>query len=150
MQLCITCKTAGRLSDNYAWCSKECRSVYEKARYAKDAAKIRRQRKAWRDENPDRYGVIKQRRNAKRYGLTLEQVEQLTADQLGRCAVCFDEFEGTPYVHHNHASGEVVALLCLHCNSAEGFLKGDPERARALARFMERNRSMIDGEEIRL
>ncbi len=53
-----------------------------------------------------------------------------------RCEVC-----GTTddlHVDHGHDHGYIRGILCAACNKAEGLLRGDPERARSLAIYMEK------------
>lgn len=54
-----------------------------------------------------------------RYGLTVEQWDQMIIKQVGRCALCDDPMRN-PHVDHSHVSGIVRGLLCLHCNSMLG------------------------------
>lgn len=55
------------------------------------------------------------------YGLTRIQYDDMVRVQAGRCASC----ETTKHklnVDHDHATGEVRALLCNYCNTMEGFM----------------------------
>lgn len=142
MPLCVTCKVNPRPSANIAFCSKECRNVYASRYYERNATRIRRERREWRQSNSDQYQAARRRAALKRYGITPERFDAMRADQVDRCAVCLDTFEDTPHVHHDHETGSVLALLCHGCNTAEGLLKGDPARAMALARFMEANQEV--------
>lgn len=67
---------------------------------------------------------------ARRYGLTLEQVEQLKADQNGQCALCRITLVDDPRsnrgkdkmcIDHDHKTGRVRGLLCDVCNRGLGF-----------------------------
>lgn len=100
----------------------------------------------WRAKNPgyakrksreyyDRHPEAIRKYNLRKYGLTVEQYDQLYAHQGGRCAACrrVDDL----CVDHNHETGEVRALLCHGCNTALGMLKDDPLRIRALAAYAE-------------
>lgn len=84
----------------------------------------------------------------KNYGITVDQYEAMLAAQGGVCAVC-----GRPETHrhtrgqdrpcylavdHDHATGEVRALLCYQCNVSLGALQEDPARIRALLAYAER------------
>lgn len=40
-------------------------------------------------------------------------------------------------VDHNHATGQVRALLCGPCNMALGLLQDDPERIERLVRYIQ-------------
>jgi len=74
------------------------------------------------------------------YGIDLADYEQRLAMQRGICAIC-----GTAPttirrldVDHDHATGRIRGLLCTHCNLALGHMRHDPERARAMANYLER------------
>lgn len=58
----------------------------------------------------------------KQYGITLADRDQMEATQSGMCAVCggFGEL----VVDHDHATGEVRALVHHRCNSLLGFVEG--------------------------
>ena len=58
-----------------------------------------------------------------RYGVTVEQWDQMLISQSGLCALC-DKAMTNPHVDHSHTSGEVRSLLCLKCNT----MLGDVER----------------------
>lgn len=60
----------------------------------------------------------------RRYGLTPEQINQLKAKQGGLCAVCH-EAEATQ-VDHDHETGRVRGILCLHCNAGMGAFRDNP------------------------
>lgn len=84
-----------------------------------------------------------------RHGMSLEEYQMMYDYQGGRCAVdgCGNRIE---VIDHDHACcpgkrscGEcVTGLLCSGCNTAEGMLAGSPERARGLADYIERTRTI--------
>lgn len=61
----------------------------------------------------------------KKYGLTVEEYDQMFEDQGGVCAICGTE----PYgrfllsVDHCHSTGEIRGLLCHPCNGGLGCFK---------------------------
>lgn len=57
----------------------------------------------------------------KKYGITLEQYDEMYTSQGGKCKICKDVYE-VLYVDHNHSTNKVRGLLCNKCNSAIGFL----------------------------
>ncbi len=73
------------------------------------------------------------------YGIDLEEYGDLLEHQGGSCAVC--GAEPLPHrkldIDHDHRTGAVRGLLCLHCNLALGHLRESPALARALAQYME-------------
>ena len=71
----------------------------------------------------------------RKYGLTLEEFDELLASQGGGCAIC-----GKPdadNVDHDHATGRVRGILCWNCNIAIGQLEDDSDRARAVAEYLD-------------
>jgi len=71
----------------------------------------------------------------KKYGLSLEEYQQMWEEQGGVCKVCgrpegrVTNPEGkvsSLSVDHNHETGEVRGLLCHACNTALGQLNEDP------------------------
>ena len=78
-----------------------------------------------------------------RYGITLEEYEEMLDEQGGTCACCDAEPSerdrgGRLAVDHCHETGRVRALLCQGCNLAVGHLKDDLNRARALVTYLAR------------
>lgn len=54
---------------------------------------------------------------ATRYGLTQAQVDAMTAEQQGRCAICECLLVSTrAVIDHDHSSGKVRGILCHACN----------------------------------
>lgn len=80
-----------------------------------------------------------------RYLITPEEFHQMLIAQSGRCAVCCDPMTGKrePCIDHDHATNQVRGLLCTRCNAAEGMLQGNPQRARALANYMEKHMKVV-------
>jgi hypothetical protein len=77
-----------------------------------------------------------------RYGLTLEQYDNLLCEQGGCCAICkLDPETATPglpvlHVDHNHKTGEVRGLLCGKCNMAIGLLMEDQDNLANASRYL--------------
>lgn len=72
------------------------------------------------EEQKARY---KRRERAKRYGLTLEEHDDLF-DRHERCPICLTEDPGPKgwFIDHDHETGKVRGLLCSTCNFAIGLL----------------------------
>lgn len=83
----------------------------------------------WRRSNPKRYADVNRRGLLKhRYGLTIEEYNQMLAGQGGVCAICKRppkiKKDGTPKygarrlaVDHFHGpGGKIRGLLCDYCN----------------------------------
>jgi hypothetical protein len=95
-------------------------------------------RRAWRAKNPEAekwYWMERQ------YGLTHEAYLNLVKVQEGCCGLCRKPlvFEGkNVFVDHNHQTGAVRGLLCLHCNTALGLLDEDTDRLRDAILYLEK------------
>lgn len=92
--------------------------------------KIRAAGKIHREQNKDKLRHYRNAHKARhrrwklqtKYGLTLEQMEQMFVAQNGQCAICLKPFEKWSNIHvdHNHETGKVRQLLCSNCNTAIG------------------------------
>lgn len=77
------------------------------------------------------------------YGLTVEDYDQMLANQGGGCAICHTTVPrgmGRFCVDHCHATGRVRGLLCNECNRGIGALKDDPDRLRGAIAYLEQFR----------
>jgi hypothetical protein len=71
----------------------------------------------------------------KRYGLSIDDYDNMMKEQEGKCGCCKEEFNREEYrgihIHHDHESGQVIGIWCKNCNMAEGFIK-TLDRAKSL------------------
>jgi hypothetical protein len=88
--------------------------------------------KKWRLDNPERKranDVAWQRANTRRirhsklqrkFGISIEQYETMLHEQGGVCFLCDGVNENGRQlgVDHNHSTGGIRKLLCIHCNTA--------------------------------
>jgi hypothetical protein len=136
----------------------ECKACNLAIRAEKNAANPQPNRdrvKRWQQANRDKY-LAKQReyvesgRKAianrkshlkRKYGLTVEQYDQMLEAQGRSCAIC-----GRPqptwtslHVDHDHETGRVRGLLCFRCNNAIGDLDDSPDRFVLVAEYLERD-----------
>lgn len=113
--------------------------------------------RAWTAENRDRKrerGIeyrsrpeVQRRRHnrlvQKKFGISLDDYDELFAAQDGRCAICRNTETqirgGGPRrlaVDHDHSTGQVRALLCSKCNIGIGQFDDDPERMLAAVAYL--------------
>lgn len=66
------------------------------------------------------------------YGISIEVYQKLLETQQNRCAICVRKIDGNvnseklrAFVDHNHQTGQVRGLLCVHCNSIVGYCRED-------------------------
>ena len=89
--------------------------------------------------------------NVLRYGITPEQVEEMSTAQDHRCAICRMHFgqERKRHIDHDHSCcpgggscGKCVrALLCASCNHGLGKFLDSPELLRSAAAYLEKHRA---------
>lgn len=76
-----------------------------------------------------------------KYGITVQQYEDMLKKQNYVCAVCEKPetalgnkgVNKSLSVHHNHTTGKVIALCCGKCNRAMGIFNDDPALLRKAA-----------------
>lgn len=82
---------------------------------------------------------------ADRHGLSIEQYNELLAEQGGRCAICGVVPDRPFAIDHDHkccpgvhSCGKCVrGLLCNNCNTGIGMMADDPARLRSAANYLE-------------
>lgn len=74
--------------------------------------------------------------NLKRiYGITLEQYDQMCADQEHKCKIC-QSIPEILYVDHCHTTGAIRGLLCKFCNAGLGCFRDSPESLDAAKKYL--------------
>jgi predicted HTH domain antitoxin len=92
-----------------------------------------------RQRNTVRYSSSSERfrtLRARKYGLSLQEFDQLMIDANYACMVCGSSSKLC--IDHSHKTGSVRGVLCGRCNSAAGFAEDDPNRLRLLADYLGR------------
>ena len=75
----------------------------------------------------------------KNFGITIEQYEQMLADQNGECAICGGtDKKKSLAVDHDHETGKIRGLLCGRCNPSVGFLLNSVERAQKIIEYIKK------------
>lgn len=93
--------------------------------------KNRARKNAYLKANPLRR---KEHKLRARYGMSLEDFNQRSREQMGRCAISFDEMP--LLVDHHHEKNVVRGLLCESCNRAVGLFHDDPMRMLRAAMYL--------------
>jgi Recombination endonuclease VII len=110
----------------------------------------------WNKRNPDRRRTIEASHRRRTvdgrrdyyfqyaYGISLAEYDAMVAAQCGLCAVCGEpetkvqaNREMRLSVHHDHLTGQVLALLCAKCNRGMGLLRDDPDLLQRAAALQE-------------
>jgi len=80
---------------------------------------------------------IKDQRLQRKYGITLDQYNDMIKQQNGVCAIC--NKPGKLVVDHNHGTGRVRGLLHTSCNRAIGYLQDKHEIILSAASYVEKD-----------
>ena len=98
--------------------------------------------KLWRQQNPEKIALMKKKSILKhKYGLTLEEYQDLLKSQENKCAIC--KREKLLCVDHNHETGNVRGLLCHLCNRAIGMLMENINILENAIKYIENNTQTI-------
>ena len=101
----------------------------------------------WRKRNPEAALANEQRKRIRaKYGISVEQRENIFIAQGNRCAICGSE--GRLVLDHHHGSGRVRGGLCNPCNvrlgaietsddPSEAAYRLDPSNAQAILRHID-------------
>lgn len=121
---------------------KRCNLAEKAERHRRNPHPARDRTSRWREDHPDRYRENQERFKAtgakaisnrrsylkRKYGITLEQYDELLSEQGGVCGICGREPNPNISLHvdHDHQTGALRGLLCFPCNQAIGSLREDP------------------------
>lgn len=120
-----------------------CRVVLRRAWYRKNPEKGVAQVQRWQRANPEKVRASSQRRNAKKYGLSLLDRAEMLRLQSCRCAICSGLLTPGARGHaidHDHDSGKVRGLLCIRCNAGLGCFDDEVGRFREAIAYLERHK----------
>ena len=131
MKICKKCNREKPLSD-YSFRDKKagklrakCRDCEAESYQAYKSNNGERLKNSWSKSSKSRYEKDRKKILAWRYGLTLEEYDQILSDQDGKCKICKTEPVTVLSVDHCHSTGKVRGLLCSHCNTGLGMFKDD-------------------------
>lgn len=144
---------------DYHWCNRE--KILERKRkynaenkdkikqyYLDNKVAINTKTKKWSDANRDKCNASNRKYCAKNpnkkrderlqrdFGITLENYQQMLAEQNGVCALCFQPEKriiskngkiSELAVDHCHATGKIRGLLCAQCNTGLGLFYDNTE-----------------------
>lgn len=140
-----------------------CSSEDKRRRYLADPEGAIARVKRWQQANPDRVNATQRARRARpevkrqaraehlkrKFGMTIEQYEEMLAAQGGGCFIC-----GRPpredislHVDHDHTTGAIRGILCFRCNNALADFQEDVAVLAKAAAYLDRQ---DHGEEIGL
>lgn len=141
-KVCDNAKMAELRRTNPEWVEKR-----EKTKKEWYREHIEEQRRKARERDSTEEGKLKSanRMYKRKYGLTLEQVEELRNKQNNRCAICSKDFKkgwdsAGFCVDHDHETGQVRALLCRICNLGIGLLQDCPDIVSKAAEYLAKHK----------
>ena len=107
--------------------------------YQRNKDAILAQKAEYRERRPD---VFLKSKLKHKYGITLEQYQELFTAQGGRCAICLRSPKKLRLsVDHDHKTGAIRGLLCWQCNTGLQRFRDDAERLLRAAQYLARDLS---------
>lgn len=140
-------KSKAYRKNNRAKCNNDSKEYYH-AHKEENYARI----KAYRDADKDRQAVRTKKHyqmnkdkyhstHLKRtYGITLDEYNQIFADQAGCCKICGVhqvELKKKLSVDHSHKTKQIRGLLCAKCNLTLGNMNDDPVLLVKAAQYLQ-------------
>jgi hypothetical protein len=121
-----------------------CSPCYQKQYYHPHPEVDRKNKLLWRNsETGARYR--KDWHTKRRYGISVEEYENLLQSQNNICALCKEQFVGdvstkayAPVLDHSHKDEKVRAFIHQQCNKAIGQFKDSAEKCRLAAEYLDR------------
>lgn len=104
-----------------------------RARYKENKSAILQKTRQWQLANPDK---IKNRQLIRRYGISLEDYNQLLIKQNNKCKLCKEGPIHKPVVDHNHLTGAVRGIVCQGCNIIIGFFEVRPKAFAKVSEYI--------------
>jgi hypothetical protein len=96
----------------------------------------------WNIENKERRRIIIQKNNyKKRYGLSIEQKQELVDKQNSKCAICNNDLKDAHdvCVDHNHITNKIRGILCRKCNLGIGHLNDSTQILKSAILYLDKH-----------
>jgi hypothetical protein len=100
-----------------------------------------RNRNLRRAGKPKMKAKLQRSRVKYKYGLTMDEINQMIENQGNKCKICDNIFEKL-VIDHDHKSGKVRGMLCAGCNSGLGFFKDNIENFKSAIKYLEDNTAL--------
>lgn len=99
----------------------------------------KKRKREWYQEHKQEFCEVRRKSRFLRvYNLTLEQLEEMKANQQYRCLICREEYELK--VDHNHKTGKIRGLLCDLCNRGLGYFRDNPLLLQEAINYLEKEK----------
>jgi hypothetical protein len=82
---------------------------------------------------------IRRNYTLKQYGLDIDKYQALCEQQNHQCAICSKVVDKL-HVDHDHTTGKVRELLCMHCNTALGKFGDDIDVLQRAIDYLEKHK----------
>jgi Autographiviridae endonuclease VII len=99
---------------------REKKKAENRARYHANKEEICARARERRATDPEWKARINRSRIKHYYGLSIEDLEMMRAQQNDACSICHRPFTVAPSIDHCHVTGLVRGLLCAKCNFGLG------------------------------
>ncbi len=137
MKTCTVCTVAKPLDEFYANSRSKDGKAYRCKQCDKEAGD------AYKERNREHVRTLRRNVNYKhRYGITLEDYDNMLKEQGGCCAICGSSDSKCHgrmnfAVDHCHETGKVRGLLCNDCNRALGLFQDSSEILDKAVKYLE-------------
>lgn len=78
-------------------------------------------------------------KKVRKFNITVGDYNRMFAEQEGCCAICHkhqSDFDKALAIDHDHKTGEVRGLLCMHCNTALGKFNDNTELLHSAIKYL--------------
>jgi hypothetical protein len=100
---------------------------WQRAYNIKNRKKVNQASYLWKQNNKEKTRLFQRKSDLKsKYGITLDEYNELFKKQKGLCAVCLrprNDFKYNFAVDHCHKTNKIRGLLCSNCNTTVGLVK---------------------------
>ena len=153
MKKCTTCKTEkpreafarhSKTKDGLQGQCRQCRRQY----YLDNQERCKEHMRQYNStpERKARHAVMSRQATLQRkYGITVEEYNDMLAAQGGKCKICGRTDSGSVAtnhlaVDHCHTTGKVRGILCDPCNRGLGLFQDNPDLTEAATAYLRRNK----------
>ena len=80
----------------------------------------------------------------KKYGITIEQYDEMFKRQGGRCEICKSKPTKNLYIDHDKITKKVRGLLCRECNTALGSYRENIKILQSAIRYIKKHNNIVE------
>ncbi len=151
---CLAAKQATYVAEHpevwFKWSRENADYLKEKdaKRYAADPEGAKARVTAYRKENPELAKKWAEICKLRKYGLTLEDKEEMLQAQGGKCPICekqLEEGRGGTSIDHDHSTKRVRGILCGTCNVMLGDFQEDLNILQSAVSYLKSGKVVVVG-----